>query len=188
MIDKALNFLLEELNGFLARRFQSNENMVALSGLVEPDGTIPLAIENKLVLTLVNAERETAARNAGGAPSAFGGLQSRVSPPLNLNLYVLVSANFPNNYPEAVKFLSQAVAFFQAKPVFTPQGASGFPRELERLSCELVNLDFNQVNNLWGALGAKHLPSMVYKLRMITIQEAWISDRVPGISGTDTGR
>jgi hypothetical protein len=79
------------------------------------------------------------------------------------------------------------VAFFQAKPVFTAQGSASFPRELERLSMELVSLDYALLNNLWAALGAKYLPSVVYKARMLTIQESWITDRVPGISTTDMG-
>ena len=188
MIDKALNFLLEELNGFLGRRFQSSENVVVLSSLVNLDGTVPLPIENKVILTLANIERETMAANAGGPSRFLDGPSSRVSPPLNLNLYVLVAANFGNNYAESIKFLANAVAFFQAKPVFTSQGSATFPRELERLSFEMVNMDFSQMNNLWAALGSKYLPSVVYKVRMLTIQEAWVSDRVPGISGTDTGR
>jgi len=188
MIDKALNFLLDELNSFLGRRFQSNENAAVLSSLVNPDGTIPLPIENKIILTLANIERESMAANGGGQPGFLEGPRSRASPPLNLNLYVLVAANFGNNYAESIKFLSNAVAFFQAKPVFTAQGSAMFPRELERLSFELVNLDFSLLNNLWAALGAKYLPSVVYKVRMVTIQEAWVSDRVPGISGTDLGR
>lgn len=187
MIDKTLNFLLEELNGFLGRRFQSNENLVVLSGLMNPDGTVPLAIENKVILTLTNIERESAAANAAGRSRVVEGPRARVSPPLNLNLYLLVAANFGNNYAESIKFLANAVAFFQAKPVFTAQGSASFPRELERLSMEMVSLDYALLNNLWAALGAKYLPSVVYKARMLTIQESWITDRVPGISTTDMG-
>jgi len=186
MIDKALNFLHGELNAFLARRFQSNENLVVLSSLANPDGTVPMAIENKLILTLANVERETlAATNYNSTPN-ISGPKTQISPPLNFNLYILVSSNFGNNYVEAMKFLSQAMAFFQAKPVFSHEASASFPSELERLTCEIVNLDFSLLNNLWAALGAKYLPSIVYKLRMLTIQEAWASDRVPVISGTES--
>lgn len=184
MIDKTLNFLQEELNGFLGRRFQSNENVVALSGLVNPDGTAPPAIENKLVLTLANLERESMAANATPVKRDSDGTGTRTSPTLNLNLYVLVSANFVK-YAESIRFLTNAVAFFQSQPVFTAQNSATFPRELERLSFEMVNLDFSLLNNLWAAQGAKYLPSVVYKVRMLTIQGAWVSERVPGISGTD---
>lgn len=188
MIDKAMNFLLEELNGFLGPRLGGGEQPVVLSGLVNADSTVPMAIENKLILTLVNTERESAATGSGPASSPFSGLGAKMSPPLNLNIYLLVSANFGNNYGESIKFLSHALAFFQARPVFTPQGSAAFPRGLERLSLELVNLDFSLLNNLWAALGAKYLPSVVYKVRMLSIQESWLTDRVPGITGTDTGR
>lgn len=184
MIDKALNFLLDEINGFLGRRFQSSEELAVLSSLANPDGTIPLNIENKLVLTLANVEREGAAGASG--ESRLVGPRPRVSPPLHLNLYLLVAANFGNNYRESIKFLSQAVAFFQASPVFTPERSSAFPREMERLTVDLMNMDLAFLYNLWSALGAKYLPSVVYKVRMLTVQEAWMTDLVPGVAGTDT--
>lgn len=183
MIDKALNFLIDEINTFLGRRFQTNEALAVLSSLANPDGTVPLTIENKLVLTLANVEREGAAGTSGESP--VNGRRSRVSPPLHLNLYLLVSANFGDNYGESIKFLSQAVGFFQASPVFTPEHSAAFPRGMERLTVDLMNLDLAFVYNLWSALGAKYLPSVVYKVRMLTVQEAWIFDRIPGITGTD---
>ena len=38
-----------------------------------------------------------------------------------------------------------------------------------------------QQNHLWGALGAKYLPSVIYKVRMIVIQEALKADEQPPI-------
>ena len=42
------------------------------------------------------------------------------------------------------------------------------------------------MNNLWAILGAKYLPSVVYKLRMVTLQQGWAQQRVPEVLNPDT--
>src|SRR5579863_9326576 len=102
MIDKAMSFIVGELNNVLLSRFQSNENLVILSSVSNPDGTLPPAIENKIVLSLINVEREATA-NSGTWPMRGGGAENhgRVSPPLSLNLLLLITASFSSNYAEA---------------------------------------------------------------------------------------
>jgi hypothetical protein len=187
MIDKALNFIVGELNSVLLARFQSNENLAVLSSVSNPDGTLPPGIENKIVLSLVNVEREAAANGGswpmrGGGPEAFG----RVSPPLALNLLLLITASFSSNYGEALKVLGSAMGFFQGKPSFNAQNSASFPTEMEKLSMELVNLSIQEVNNVWAILGAKYMPSVIYKMRMLVLQENWIGERIPAVSGADT--
>jgi len=183
MIDKAYAFLLEELNGYLNTRYPSTEPHAVLSALLNQDGTVPPAIENKLVLSLVNVEREAVLPGVGMQARNGGGGYVQISPALTLNLYLLVTAHFGGNYTEALKFLSGALAFFQGKPLFTPQNSPAFPKELEKLSLEMVSLDFQALNNLWSNLGGKYLPSVLYKVRMIGVQEGRIAALVPGASG-----
>ncbi|SRR6266481_5448728 len=186
MIDKAMNFIVSELNNVLSARFQPNENLAILSNLSNPDGTLPPRIENKIVLSLLNVEREAAA-NGGNWPTRSGPDNfGRVSPPLALNLLLLVTASFSSNYGEALKFLGNVMGFFQGKPSFNSQNSSTFPGEMEKLSVELVNLSIHEINNVWSILGAKYMPSVVYKMRMLVVQENWIGERIPAISGTDT--
>jgi len=186
MIDKTFDFILDELNGFLGIRYPSSEPHVVLSNLSNLDGTVPAQIENKLVLSLINIEREAAAAVSAMQMRPQNGEYVRLNPPLNLNLYVLVSAHFGNNYAESLKFLSGAMGFFQAKPVYGREEAPDFPRGLEKLSLEMVNLSFQDLNNVWGNLGGRYIPSVVFKARMLTIQEGWITERVPEITGTET--
>lgn len=196
MIDKALSFILAELNAFLSARIQSNEQLAILSSLANPDGTTPPGLENKLVLSLVNIEREPAAPTLGvnttttaadrggrGGGGEDGGGYARVNPALNLNLYLLASASCGGNYGEALKLLSSTLAFFQAKRNFDQRNSALFPPGLERLSLELVSLDMQALNNLWSILGAKYLPSAMYKLRMLTFQAGWIIDQIPAVAG-----
>jgi Pvc16 N-terminal domain len=193
MIDKAMTFIVGELNNVLLARFQSSENLVVLSSVSNPDGTLPAGIENKILLSLINVEREPAA-NSGNWPArsgnwpAKGGSESfgRVSPPLSLNLLLLITASFASNYGEALRFLASVMGFFQGKPSFNAQNSPSFPAEMEKLSMELVNLSIQEINNVWAILGAKYMPSVVYKMRMLVLQENWIGEHVPAITGADS--
>lgn len=181
MIDKTLNFLAAELNGFLGARFPSKEEHAVVAGLSASDGTSAAKIENRLVLSLVNIERETAA-SAIGITARSDGSYARYQPPLHLNLYVLVSASFNSNYGQALQFLGIALGFFQARTNFDALSGAGFPPELDRLSVEIVSLSIQELNNLWAILGTKYLPSALYKVRMLTLQENWMAGAVPAIA------
>ncbi len=142
MIDKVLSLILDELNVFLSARLAGSEPHAVLSALVEQDGTPPPQIENKLVLSLVNIERETAP---------------------NLNIYLRVAANFGANYIECLQFLSAALEFFQERPVFTAPG-------IDRLNVQMLNLTIQDLHSLWSISGSNYLPSVFYKVRMVTTQ------------------
>jgi hypothetical protein len=140
MLDRTLNFLLAQLNDHLGTRYPSKEPHAVLSSLSTLEGTAPPEIANRVVLSLVNVEREAA---AGGTPTPVrneNGAFVRTSASLNLNLYVLVTASFGSNYVEALKLLSSVLGYFQGKPVFTAQGTPAFPKGLDRLTMEIVNL------------------------------------------------
>jgi len=187
MLDRTLSFLLDQLNGYLGTRYESTEPHAVLSSLSNLDGTIPPGIENKVVVSLVNIEREAAAVGSGAQMRPENGGYSRLSPPLTLNLYVLMSASFGNNYQEALKLLSAVLGYFQGKPVFTAQNTEHpFPSGLERLTVEIVNLDMQGLNHLWGNIGGKYLPSVLYKVRMMTVQSGWIVEQVRPVTGTDS--
>jgi hypothetical protein len=183
MIDTTLVFLRDQLNGYLAQRYSSREPLVVVASLSSLDGTVPTGIDNRVVLTLANVEREGAAGSAPQLRPGNGGF-ARLAPPLHLNLYILVSAWFPGNYVEALKLLSAVVGYFQGKPAFA-SGLAGFPRGLERLTMEIVNLDPQGLNNLWAGLGGRYLPSVLYKARMLTVQEGWVLEQVPAVTSTD---
>jgi hypothetical protein len=41
------------------------------------------------------------------------------------------------------------------------------------------------VNHLWGTLGGKYLPSVMYKMRLIMIEEDTMSGQADPITGMD---
>jgi len=182
MIDKTLTFILGEINTLLSNRYQSGENPAVLSSLCNPDGTVPAAIENKIVLSLLNVEREAAANGSSWPMRAEGNGFGRVSPPLGMNLLVLVTACFQTNYAEGLKLLSSVMGLFQGKPGFNAQNTAGFPQGVDKLSVEMVNLTLHEINNIWSVMGAKYMPSVAYKVRMLVIQENWLAERVPAVT------
>jgi hypothetical protein len=194
MIDKALGFLLDELNRFLEPRSPGGEPLAVLSSLAIPHGGAAPGTENKLVMSLLSIEKEGAASArplpsrepsapaATGAPAGF----ARVAAPLPLNLNVMVAASFGANYREALKVLSEAIGFFQARPTFIAQNAAALPAGIERLSIEMVSCDLTMLSNVWSVLGANYLPSALYKIRMLSVQQNWIAAFEPAVGGTTT--
>ena len=63
-------------------------------------------------------------------------------------------------------------------PLFTPATHPGLPAGLDRLTAELVSWGPEQLNQMWSCMGAKHLPSVIYRLRML-----WLRDSEPLGSG-----
>jgi hypothetical protein len=182
MIDKTLTFILGEVNTLLSNRYRSAEDPAVLSSLSNPDGTVPPAIENKIVLSLINVEREAAANGSSWPMRTEGNGFGRVSPPLGMNLLVMVTACFQTNYAEGLKLLSSVVGLFQGKPSFSAQNTAAFPQGMDKLSVEMVNLSLQEINNVWSVLGAKYMPSVAYKIRMLVIQENLLAERVPAIT------
>lgn len=181
MIDKAVSFVLGELNNYLQARFPGQEKMAVMASLSTPDGGTPLEIDNKLVLSLVNVERETSVGSTGFVARA-GGAYAKTNPGLYLNLYLLLSASYAGNYANALKMLGHAMAFFQARQNFDAQTSADFPSGMNQLSMEIVSLSMAELSTLWAVLGANYLPSVVYKLRMITLQEDWVINPLPAVS------
>ena len=79
--------------------------------------------------------------------------------------------------------LSTVIGVFQANTYFTQQKNPTMPSPLEKLTFEIFNLPINELSHIWSGIGAKYVPSIVYKVRMISIREDLITKEVPGLSG-----
>ncbi|MBN1604162.1 MAG: DUF4255 domain-containing protein [Chitinispirillaceae bacterium] len=167
MISRVLNSIATDINQFLRNRYNLNEDPVVISNLTGLDGSVAVDGENKIVLTIVNIEQENTIQKQNHA-SVDMQTSLKYMPPIYINLLVLMSAFFQNtNYYESLKMLSAALSFFQHKPIFNSQNTPGFDDNLEKITVEIVNLNINELSNLWGQLGGKYLPSILYKFRMI---------------------
>lgn len=166
MIGAAIEFIRKELRDHLG--VADDEVMINSARRLSEDANPPGAY-----ICLVNVEEETALRNLPHVERRQGQLM-RVEPPVHLNLCLLLAFEF-TNYETSLVHLSKAVELFQLKRWFGPEtqagvGANAFPPELEKLLLEMVNMNFEALNNLWGILGGAYFPSVVYKLRLIKVQ------------------
>ncbi len=170
MIDKALKVLRSELLDYLARQPDLTvTDAVQFANVTKDDGTVAVPKET-VGLTLINIEEERVNKPQSPTRTVAAGQLAVVNPDLNLNLYLLFSANF-TDYLTSITYLAAVIGFFQARHVFTPESSPSMDPRIERLNVELYSLNLEQQNHLWGYLGGKYLPSVVYKVRLVRIQE-----------------
>jgi hypothetical protein len=184
MIDQTLSFLTGELNAYLRARFTAPGDLAALASVVREPGATADETTNKLLITLVNIEKEGTANNTSKRYRTEGGDTRRVPQPLNLNLVFLLSSHFPESYDTGLKVLSAGIGFFQANPLHTPQSSPEMPDGIERLSVEWRDLDLQSIHNLWTVLGGRYQPSAVYKARMLIVEDGFVGTDVSIITGT----
>src|ERR1044072_1182614 len=181
MIYETLICITDEINSNFKRKLQTNEEKAILSGIGNQDGTVAIQGENKIIVTLLNVEKDTIGKNSAGLP--IGVTSSNTAPAVNINLYVLFSAYFSStNYHEALRFLSFVVAYFQSKNVFTSANSPSMDPRIGKLIFELESLGADKLNNIWTTLGAKYMPSVVYKIRMLTFDDSIIREYRPVIN------
>ncbi len=182
MIDKALEVLANNIHDYLIRLPDLNitsQKTVHLTNITDYNGTLTIP-KDSLGFSLVNIEEERIVKSQKTVIQASNGQISHLNPEIKLNLFVLIAANF-GNYSTSLKFLSGAIRFFQSKNLFDHQNAPELDPAIQKLIIELYTLNFEQQNHLWGALGGKYLPSVMYKVRLISIQEALKKDEQPPI-------
>ena len=177
MIDKALEVLKNGIRDYLVQLPDLNitsQEFIHLDHIVEADGNLALPADS-LGLSLVNLEEERVTKSQQNFGRSTDGRIVHMNPEIKLNLFVLIVANF-SNYRTGLEFLSAAIRFFQSKSVFTPANTPALNVAIQKLIVEMMTLSFEQQNHKWGSLGAKYLPSVMYKVRMLTIQEALAAD------------
>jgi hypothetical protein len=180
MIDLALQHVAAQLNDALRRRFGVPDDLVVTCGLHEADGNAATDAANKLAVFLVNVERDTMPMRQLAASGAGRLVATRE--PVFLNLLVMFTANFGgSNYREALKLLAATIGFFQAHPVFDRASSPGLDARFERITLEIENLNTAQLSNLWGILGGRYLPSVLYRMRTVTIDEGQVTGQAPRV-------
>lgn len=182
MIDTALDFLAKTLDTHLRGVSNTVEPMAHLTHVADDRGVV---IPDKSIgISLVNIEEERVFKDQSTHFMNRDGVVEKRNPDLKLNLYVLVSANYLNqdtgegatndDYIEGLKQLSNVIGFFQARNVFTPDTyplLSSIDPTIQKLVVELYSYTFEQMYNFWSVVGTKYLPSVLYKVRLLTIQE-----------------
>ncbi|SEL38322.1 Protein of unknown function [Roseateles sp. YR242] len=180
MIDAALVNLAQQLNQSLRRSFMVTDDLVVVSSLHEHDGGLATHTANRLALFLVNLQRDTIGGVAPKTPTH--GRQTLQPAPVHLNLMLMIAANFGGStYPEALKLLSSTIAFFQSRPLFDHHNTPDLDPRIDRLVLDLENLGFSELSQVWGLFGGRYLPSVMYRLRLITIDAGHSQATLPPV-------
>ena len=183
MIHNLLPVVCSELNDYFKSRYGVREDRLVLSNLINQDGSVALEGSNTVVCSLVNVEEETTLKATAGTTSS-GGAFVKSSPDIYVNLTVIFSSYFVGkNYVEALKFLSGVIYFFQGKPVFTNDNTPGLSDNVEKAVFDLTSLSFHDLSAVFQMMGSKYLPSVVYRIRMLTFATDNMEDTIPSISG-----
>lgn len=200
MITEAVVFIRDEVRNYLKQvNAVINAQDVLLGNIASLENQTNLT--DKVIITLVNVEEESALKNSKSWSKnpLTGGIETR-NPPVYLNLYLLFTATLPESvdgtdthYQKALHRIAAIVELFQSKKVFTLQNSPAFnpPNDLQerflneiRLVPELYTLTFEQINHLWGSLGGKQSPFVMYKIRVVKVQ-GLISAEAPPIESVD---
>jgi hypothetical protein len=171
MIFEVLQVIKEEVNGY----FEGNPVSLDNIATIDSDTGDGNNGASDIILSLLNMQEEVTLKNV---PNSYinGTKVTYKNPKIYLNLYILFSAN-SNTYEESLKSISKIIEFFQAKKVFTQDNTS-YDRDLEGME-KLKNFKFNvdfftpsfeELNYIWGTLGGKQYPSLIYKVSVLEIE------------------
>lgn len=176
MIDRSLQLVCDRLNAHLSAVFSVPEDLVALSPLSDAEGKPATEARNRLVLFLTNIAEDTVPRRGGPARSSEIGSAR----PIHLDIYfMLASGHDADIYGEGLKLISAALMFFQANPVMNPRNTPEMPDGLSQLSIEIANLRVEEIGQLWGNLGGRYVPSIMFKMRSVLIDAGAVTGIVP---------
>jgi len=182
MIDSTISHVASTLNQYLRRKFDLSEDIAVVSNIVDQDGSVMPDINNKIVIFLVNLEQETAQGLFSHHTSRSAARDTGSYPPVHLNMYLMFSANFTgNNYTEALKFLSCVISYFQRNPVFIHHNAPDLDKKVDKLVFDIENLNMKDLSSLWSVINGKYMPSILYKVRMVTYEAKDLKAQPPAV-------
>ncbi len=184
MIDNALKVIANEVNKYVLRKLDpdrdpSSTKRVATGNIArlqetESSGPRTESSAAPCILTLVNIEEERTLKS----PNNFIRVNDKTeyrNPGIPLNLYCLFAVNH-SSYDTSLQYLSLVIQFFQSRNVVDHKNTPAdnglvLDEKIDKLIFDMVSMNAEQVNHLWAILGGKYLPSVLYKARMITIQD-----------------
>lgn len=177
MIHPVLKFLVEQMNFYIDQVKKPDIDVVSpvaiLQSIVRLDDET-LKKTNNILICLVNFSEEATMKNNQNHTILNNDMVAYRNPPVNLNLFILVTACM-TNYENALIYLSHAITFFQGKYSFTLKNSvtqvDGLPDDFH-IILDLYTLSFEQLNYLWSTLGGKQHPFVCYKVRLLQIERA----------------
>ena len=162
MLYEAINCIKTELRRVIPTADIGNINDIV-------SGTGNTTNDPPILISLINIEENRISRDQKNYVQAGSQIQLK-NPAVHLNLTLLFTAlTSVRGYEFALKNLQDVILFFQGKYVLDQINTPDMDPGIEKLVLEMVSLNTEQLNHIWSILGGKYFPSVVYKVRMITI-------------------
>lgn len=184
MIHKVLKVLKEELEEALNAPDPENPDPETVAVVIDHIGkedTDNTAINNKVVITLLNVEEELTLKNRPRYEPVENKEEERYmkrNRAAYLNLYVMVAAN-RDTYEKSLANVSKVIEALQTNKVLYKE------EDNLKFKVQLHPLNFDQLSYAWGLLGGKVIPSALYKISIIKIQKAGLPVDIEVITDID---
>lgn len=174
MIFDAMKLIRDGLQQYIldTEQSDSNQEIVILENIAMAQdlGGSGDNQNERVVMSLVNLQEEATLKNSGYQRLENGRTVYR-NPPIFLNLFILFSVLNSGKYETALKRLSRVIEFFQWKKelLLTTTPTVNNPSQDVQIFMDLFSLTFEQQNYLWGSLGGKQVPFVLYRARLVTL-------------------
>jgi hypothetical protein len=188
MLSHALTIVINELEKHLSDTYGSGAvtPQVRLGNIAEGVGNnasnTGAVARDILNFSMVNIREEKTLKNLSNQKRNDAKLTVVYeNPPVFLNFHILIVATH-SNYSNALLMLSRAIRFFQFENVFDQDSVApssltiNVPSnpldqlEAFKLIFDLYSPTMEEVNHLWGTLGGKQYPFVLYTLRLLELK------------------
>jgi len=183
VIQRSIVQVVSEVNAYLNLRAPGlTATRAAAGSLFDLNGQPNPVTRNVVAVQIVNVEENSVYRSMETYRARPDGMHERVRPSVRFNVYVHFVANL-DDYFEALKAISLVIAFFQNRFTFNISGNGDGP---SKVIFELYSMTFEQQNHLWASLGAKYMPSVMYKAAILDIRDTQVDAEVPPVEEIST--
>lgn len=175
MLKDVIRYFANQLQLYLNKKYPQAEGITK----VGPLGKDTKPEMNKLVISLVSIERETA---GGVVPtrSHQGNVTHVGNPPLYMNVNLVMAAVFnEDKYEEGLSVLSDTLLYIQSYTFFKYNDIT--------YTLEVVSPNSQELNNIWSTLGGQYYPSVLCKLRRLTFDSHELQNVVRDIEEIEVG-
>ncbi len=174
MIYETLQILKEQLDNYLIDAGLGKIVTLNNVAMLESGSDGASDLEGKVIISLINIDEESSLKNVP-AVKIVNNKAEYSNPPVNINLFIMISA-YCDSYENSLLSISKTIELFQGKRVFTSANtvynrASASLDVLDsfKFVVELYTPGFEMWNHIWGTLGGRQLPAVIYKVQLIQI-------------------
>ena len=175
MIGDILESVCNELSEFIENQvtYSSGKKNVVLLNPRDKKGEVKIP-DNTIVLSLLNINEDTTMRNPVATKRVEGDKVYTQIPGISIDISVIFMAHFPNDYISELNYITKVMEFFQQKDTFTVANTPSLEKQkryIDKLIFKLSTTKLEDQHHIWDLLGVKYMPSVVYDVGKILIQD-----------------